>query len=80
MRPPFEVTHDRLAVYLGPNTARNAVKMLPDKSEGVAPENMTPEQARLFLQALPPVMETLLGTPKREKLLAHTGIELDLRT
>ena len=29
-RSPTDVIRDRLAVYLGPNTARNAIKMLPE--------------------------------------------------
>jgi hypothetical protein len=79
VRLPFEVMCDRLAVYLGRNTARTALKTFAHKSAGVAPEKMTAEQAKLLLQALRPMLKTLLGAAKCEQLLAHMGIELDLR-
>jgi hypothetical protein len=80
MRLPFEVMRDRLALYLGPNTARNALKTFAHKSVGVAPEDMTPVQAKRLLEALRPMLKTLLGAVKCEQLLTHMGVEMDLRT
>ena len=71
---------DRLALYLGPNTARNALRTFAHKSVGVAAENVTPEQAKRLLEALRPMLKTLLGAAKCAQLLTHLGVEIDLRT
>jgi hypothetical protein len=80
MRLPSEILHERLAVYLGPNTARNALKTFAHKSVGVAPEAMTPEQAKRLLEALRPMLKTLLGAAQSDRLVANMGLEMDLRT
>jgi hypothetical protein len=80
MRLPFEVLQDRLAVYLGPNTARAALKTFAQKSVGVPPEKMSPEQAKRLLEALRPMLKTLLGAAQADQLVAHMGLEMDLRT
>lgn len=80
MRLPHEVLRDRLAVYLGPNTARTALKTFAHKSVGVAPEDMTPEQAKRLLEALRPMLKTLLGAAQAEQLVANMSLEMDLRT
>jgi hypothetical protein len=80
MRLPFEVLHDRLAVYLGPNTARTALKTFAHKSVGVAPEKLTAEQAKRLLEALRPMLKTLLGAAVSDRLVANMSLEMDLRT
>ena len=80
MRPPFEVLRDRLGVYLGPHTARAALKTFAHKSVGVAPEEMTVAQARQVLEALRPMLKTLVGAEQCERVVAQLNTELDLRT
>ncbi len=57
MRPPFEVLRDRLSVYLGPNTARTALKTFAQRSLGVAAEELSAAQARQLLEALKPMLK-----------------------
>jgi len=79
MRAPFEVVRDRLAVYLGPNTARAALKTFSQKSLGIAPEELTAAQARQLLDALRPMLKTLLGAAQCDRIIAQLVVELDLR-
>jgi len=79
MRAPFEVLRDRLAVYLGPHTARTALKTFADRAVGnVAPEHMNAEQARRLLEALRPMLKTLVGAAQCERIVAQLGVELEL--
>jgi hypothetical protein len=80
MRLPHEVLRDRLTVYLGPNTARVALKTFAHRSVGVAPEDMTPEQTKLLLEALRPMLKTLLGAAQSDRLVANITIEMNLHT
>jgi hypothetical protein len=80
MRAPFEVLRDRLAVYLGPHTARSALKTFADRAVGahVAPEQMNAAQARKLLEALRPMLKTLVGAAQCERIVAQLGVELEL--
>jgi hypothetical protein len=80
MRAPFEVLRDRLAVYLGPHTARTALKTFADRAVGggVAPEQMTVAQARKLLEALRPMLKTLVGAAQCERIVTQLGVELEL--
>ena len=79
MKPPFEVLRERLTVYLGPNTARTALKTFAQKSLGVAAEELTAAQAKQLLDALRPMLKTLVGAAQCERILAQLAVELDLR-
>src|SRR5260221_354591 len=52
---------DRLSVYLGPNTARNALRSCAQKTVGIAAEELTLGQAQTVVEALRPMLKTLLG-------------------
>jgi hypothetical protein len=78
MRRPDEVLRDRLALYLGPHTARTALKTFAPRAVGVAPEAMSGAQARVLLESLRPMLKTLLGTALGERLSAQLLIELEL--
>jgi hypothetical protein len=80
MRAPFEVLRDRLAVYLGPHTARTALKTFADRAVGgaVTPEQMTAAQARKLLEALRPMLKTLVGAAQCERIISQLGVELEL--
>ncbi len=79
MRPPFEVLRDRLSVYLGPNTARTALKTFAQKSVGVAPEDLDARQAQQLVEALRPMLKTLVGAAQCDRIIGQLVLELDLR-
>ena len=76
-RTPSEIFNEHLAVYLGPHTAKNALRTFSLKALGVAPEEVTPAQAPRLLDALRPALKTLLGAAKCEQVIAN--MERDLR-
>jgi hypothetical protein len=79
MKIPFEVLRDRLTIYLGPNTARTALKTFAQKALGMAAEDLSTSQAKQLLEALRPMLKTLVGAAQCERILAQLVIELDLR-
>jgi hypothetical protein len=78
MRPPFDVLRDRLALYLGPHTARSALRTFADRSLGVPLEQMSAAQARRLLEALRPMLKTLVGAAQCERIVSQLAVELDL--
>jgi hypothetical protein len=80
MRQPFEVVRDRLAVYLGPHTAKSALKTFADKALGMAPEDMTCNDAQRLVAALRPMLKTLVGAAQCERIVTQLNLELELRT
>ena len=78
MKLPHQVIHDRLAIYLGPHTTKNALKTFAQKSLGVSAESITAAQAPALLDAMRPMLKTLLGAQASEKLLAQLQVELSL--
>lgn len=79
MRLPFEVLRDRLSIYLGPNTARTALKTFSQRALGLPAEDLTSAQAKQLLEALRPMLKTLVGAAQCERILAQLVVELDLR-
>jgi len=80
VRQPYEVVRDRLAVYLGPHTARNALRTFSEKTLGCAPETITAAQAQKLLEALRPMLKTLVGAAQCDRILAQLHIELELHS
>jgi hypothetical protein len=78
MRQPFEVLRDRLAVYLGPHTARSALRTFADKTLTKAPEEMSAAEARRLVEALRPMLKTLVGAAQCERIVSQLAIELEL--
>jgi len=64
-----------IAAFLGPHTARVAMKMYARRAVERAPEELTPADVVPVLEAMRPMLSTLLGTPKArafiEKLTAR---------
>ncbi len=56
-----DLVTDQLSPYLGPNTARVAVRTFALRTLGVKPEEMKMAEAPRLLEALRPVLKTLLG-------------------
>jgi hypothetical protein len=78
MRQPFEVLRDRLAVYLGPHTARSALRTFADKTLRTAPEQMSAAEARRLVEALRPMLKTLVGAAQCDRIVTQLNIELEL--
>jgi hypothetical protein len=78
LRPPFDVLRDRLAVYLGPHTAGTALRVFADKSLTGPPERMTSAEARRMVEALRPMLKTLVGAAQCERIVSQLNIELEL--
>lgn len=56
-----------LAPFLGPHTARNAVRLFAQRSLGLRPEQVTLVEAGRLVEALGPMLRTLVGEePARE--------------
>jgi len=75
-RAPAQIIVEALSVYLGPNTARNAVKTFAERSLGLAPDAVTRQDCPRLLEALRPMLKTLLGTAQCDALLASLSREL----
>ena len=67
-----------LARYLGPHTARTALKTFSDKSLGKPPEQVTRVDAPKLLQALRPMLRTLIGADECDVVLQQVTRELSL--
>jgi hypothetical protein len=67
---PFSVLVERqLAVYLGPHTARSAVKTFSQRALGKTPDQLTTRDASALLDALRPMLRTLLGSDESEMVV-----------
>lgn len=58
---PADLIVRELEPYLGPNTARTAVRTFAERSLGLRPEALDAAGARRLVEALRPMMRTLLG-------------------
>lgn len=75
--PLSDVIERQLAVYLGPHTAKTAVRTFSQKAVGKAPEQLTRADASKLLEALRPMLRTLLGSDESDSLLVQLQSELD---
>jgi hypothetical protein len=73
---PPQVVEARLALLLGPNTARTAVRTFCQRALGVDPAEMDPADAPKLLAALRPTLRTLLGATTAEQVLDEIAREL----
>ncbi len=80
VRQPYEVVRDRLAVYLGPHTARNALRTFSEKTLGCSPETISSAQAQKLLDALRPMLKTLVGAAQCDRIVSQLHIELELHS
>ncbi|MGC3997411.1 MAG: hypothetical protein QM767_07875 [Anaeromyxobacter sp.] len=59
----------RLALLLGPNNARNAVRTFARRSLEIEPEQLRPGDAARLMEALRPMLRTLLGATTAERVI-----------
>jgi hypothetical protein len=71
-----DVMARRMAVYLGPHTARVAVKTFALKALSRGPETLTKEDVPAMTKALRPMLRTLVGKATCEVILQQ--MERDL--
>jgi hypothetical protein len=75
---PQEIIFRSLSRYLGPHTAKTALKVFSDKSVGKTPEQITRLDAPKLLLALRPMLRTLIGAEQCDVVLAQLQRELSL--
>mgnify|MGYP001180850632 CR=1 FL=1 len=75
-RRPAEIIAEALTVHLGPSTARTAVRTFASRV-GLSAEELSPADAPLLLDALRPMLRTLLGPDPADDVL--DGIRGHLR-
>lgn len=73
-----EVVFRELAHYLGPHTARSALRTSSRRALNRDPEALGLEDARPLLDALRPMLRTLLGQARCEDLISNLNRELHL--
>jgi hypothetical protein len=65
-----ELIGDVLSSYLGPNTAKTAVKTFSKKELGLSPEKLTATNVPKLMDGMRPMLRTLLGEDVTEVLVA----------
>lgn len=73
---PADVIREHLARYVGPFTAKNAVQMFSRQVLSTEPDLVTPAQAPALLDALGPMLRTLLGKGGADKVLDQLRQEI----
>jgi hypothetical protein len=68
---PSEVIAEKLATYIGPSTARLAVKTFADKILKRRPEEIALAEVPALLDGLRPMLRTLLGEGGADGVLAE---------
>jgi hypothetical protein len=66
---PAELIAEELARWLGPNTARTAVRTFARRALGLNAEELRPSDVPGVLDALRPMLNTLLGTERARSVL-----------
>ena len=75
---PHEIVFRHLARYLGPHTAKTALKTFSERSLNKPPEMVTRIDAPKLLQALKPMLRTLIGADECDLVLSQVTRELSL--
>jgi hypothetical protein len=75
-RIPAEVIAEGLAIHLGPSTARTAVRTFATRALGHPAEELSVQEAPRLLEALRPMLRTLLGATPADAVLASIRANL----
>lgn len=73
---PADLIAERLTAYLGRNTARTAVRSFADRALGRKPEEIGPEDGPRLVEALRPMLRTLLGQSSADLVVTELMQEL----
>ncbi len=74
----YDVLYRELARYLGPHTARNALKTFASKAVNKSPDALTLTDVPVIMQSLRPMLRTLIGAEQCDELLQQLNFELGL--
>ena len=74
--PVAETIARRLAAYLGPHTAKVAVKTFSMRAVGRGPETLTPADLPALQSALRPMLRTFIGRAQCEQVLEQIAREV----
>jgi hypothetical protein len=74
--PTAKQVAERLAVYLGPHTARVAVKTFSVRALARGPETIRPSDAPQLLAALLPMLRAFIGRENSEALVENLRREI----
>ena len=77
-KPPADIVREHLAPYLGAFTARSAVQMMAKQAVGTTPDAITLAQVPALLEALGPMLRTLLGKAGADKVVGEIQWKLGL--
>lgn len=76
---PAEIVREELGQYMGAFTARNAVQLTVKQCfNGTAPDDLTLAQIPVLLDALGPMLRTLLGKAGADKVVGEVRWKLGL--
>jgi hypothetical protein len=73
-----DVIAGKLEFYLGAHTAKIAVKTFAQRSLGRGPETLTVSDLPLLIEALRPMMNTLIGKAQCELIVGNLRSEFKL--
>jgi hypothetical protein len=74
---PAQIIREQLSRYLGPFTATNAVKMFAKQVLSTDPDNITAAQVPMLLEALGPMLRTLLGKDGAQNVIDQLRREVE---
>lgn len=77
IRLPAEVIADALSAHLGPSTARTAVRTFSSRALGLRPDEISRSDAPRLLEALRPMLRTLLGARPADDVLQRIRSHLE---
>ncbi len=75
-RAPSDIVIDVLSPYLGPHTAKTALRTFAQRTLQMAPENLTLTDTLRVVEALKPTLGGLLGSAKAEEIVRQLDAEL----
>jgi len=76
VKRPADLIRARLSEYLGPFSTANALKLFAKQALSTDPDSITRAQVPALLDALGPMLRTLLGKASADKVLAEIRREL----
>jgi hypothetical protein len=73
---PLQIIASRLTPYLGPNTARVATRLCAEQASVRPDGSLTRDETERVLDALRPILRTLLGRTRTEDVLLQLARDL----
>jgi hypothetical protein len=78
-KSPAEIVREQLGLYMGAFTSRNAVQLTTKQCfPGTAADDLTLAQIPVLLDALGPMLRTLLGKAGADKVIGEVKWKLGL--